>query len=68
MPIIDMRIKLDTGNDEIGDSTRVVVVDADNTRIGLVVDRVYEVTRIAKDTIFAPPQALSGEQLKGLPG
>ncbi len=66
MPIIDMRIKLDTGNDEIGDSTRVVVVDADNTRIGLVVDRVYEVTRIAKDTIFAPPQALSGEQLKGI--
>jgi len=69
MPIIDMRIKLDTGNDEIGDSTRVVVVDADNTRIGLVVDRVYEVTRIAKDTIFAPPQALSGEggeQLQGI--
>ncbi len=69
MPIVDMRIKLDTGNEEIDDSTRIVVVDVDNTRIGLVVDRVYEVTRIAKDTIFAPPQALSsesGEQLKGI--
>ena len=69
MPIIDMRIKLDTGNEEISESTRVVVVDADNTRYGLVVDRVYEVTRIAKDTIFAPPQALSsdsGEQLQGI--
>lgn len=69
MPIVDMRIKLDTGNDEISESTRVVVVDADNTRFGLVVDRVYEVARIAKDTIFAPPQALSGEsgeQLKGI--
>ncbi|MFA7148754.1 MAG: chemotaxis protein CheW, partial [Syntrophomonadaceae bacterium] len=69
MPIVDMRIKLDTGNDEISESTRVVVVDADNTRFGLVVDRVYEVTRIARETIFAPPQALggeSGEQLKGI--
>jgi purine-binding chemotaxis protein CheW len=69
MPIVDMRIKLDTGNDEISENTRIVVVDADNTRYGLVVDRVYEVTRIAKDTIFAPPQALggeSGEQLQGI--
>lgn len=69
MPIVDMRVKLNTGNDEITDSTRVVVVDVDNTRIGLVVDRVYEVARIAKDTIFAPPQALTGEsgdRLKGI--
>jgi len=69
MPIVDMRIKLDTGNDEISENTRVVVVDAENTRYGLVVDRVYEVTRIAKDTIFAPPQALGGEsdeQLQGI--
>jgi purine-binding chemotaxis protein CheW len=69
MPIVDMRIKLDTGSDAITDSTRVVVIDVDNTRIGLVVDRVYEVARIARDTIFAPPQALAGEgrdRLKGI--
>jgi purine-binding chemotaxis protein CheW len=69
MPIVDMRIKLDTGNDAITDSTRVVVIDVDNTRIGLVVDRVYEVARIARDTIFPPPQALAGEsrdRLKGI--
>ncbi|MGS0765004.1 chemotaxis protein CheW [Syntrophomonas curvata] len=69
MPIIDMRIKLNTANDGITDSTRVVVIDVDNARIGLVVDRVYEVARIPKDTIFAPPQALTGEngdRLKGI--
>lgn len=69
MPIIDMRIKLNTGNDDITDSTRVVVIDVDNARIGLVVDRVYEVARIPQDTIFAPPQALTGEngdRLKGI--
>ncbi|HCF48640.1 MAG TPA: chemotaxis protein [Syntrophomonas sp.] len=69
MPIIDMRVKLNTGHDDITDSTRVIVVDVDNASIGLVVDRVYEVTRIPKDTIFAPPQALSnenGDRLQGI--
>ncbi|PKM76409.1 MAG: chemotaxis protein [Firmicutes bacterium HGW-Firmicutes-15] len=69
MPIIDMRIKLGTSDDTVTDSTRVVVVDVDSIRIGLVVDRVYEVARIARDTIFPPPQAISGEtrdRLKGI--
>lgn len=69
MPIVDMRIKLETGNDAITDSTRVVVIDVDNTSIGLVVDRVYEVARIARDTIFPPPQVLASEardRLKGI--
>lgn len=69
MPIIDLRIKLETGNDEITDSTRVVVIDVNNVRIGLVVDRVYEVSRIPRDTIFPPPQALvneGGDRLQGI--
>ncbi len=69
MPIIDLRIKLDTGNNEISDSTRVIVVDVNKIRIGLVVDRVYEVTRISKDSILPPPQALSnaaGDRLQGI--
>jgi purine-binding chemotaxis protein CheW len=69
MPIIDMRIKLAASDDTVTDSSRIVVVDVDNVRIGLVVDRVYEVARIARDTIFPPPQALSGEardRLKGI--
>lgn len=69
MPIIDLRIKLDTGNDEITDSTRIIVVDVNKIRIGLVVDRVYEVSRISKDIILPPPQALShasGERLQGI--
>lgn len=69
MPIIDLRIKLDTSSDAITDSTRVVVVDVNKLQIGLVVDRVYEVSRIPKDTILPPPQALSnasGDRLQGI--
>ncbi len=69
MPIIDLRVKLETGNDTITDSTRVVVIDVNGIRIGLVVDRVYEVSRIPRDTIFPPPQALvneGGDRLQGI--
>ncbi|MGI6119939.1 MAG: chemotaxis protein CheW [Desulfosporosinus sp.] len=69
MPIIDMRIKLGTSDDTLTANTRVVVVDVNNIRIGLIVDQVYEVARIAQDTIFSPPQALVGDArdcLKGI--
>jgi len=69
LPIVDMRVKLATGSDEVNDTTRVVVVDVDNTQVGLVVDKVYEVARVPKDTIYPPPQVLTGdgrEQLKGI--
>ncbi|MEN6349058.1 MAG: chemotaxis protein CheW [Syntrophomonas sp.] len=69
MPIIDMRVKLDMGKDEITGSTRVVVVDLEGTLVGLIVDKVYEVTRVPKDTIFPPPGALGGDngsRLKGI--
>ncbi|MDD3269139.1 MAG: chemotaxis protein CheW [Syntrophomonadaceae bacterium] len=68
MPIVDMRVKLNMGNEEVTPSTRVVVVDLGGILVGLIVDKVYEVTRVPKDTIFAPPQAIGegGERLKGI--
>lgn len=69
LPIIDMRIKLETGDDSVTDSTRVVVIDVNDIRLGLVVDQVFEVTRIPKDSIFPPPQGIGGdsrEKLKGI--
>lgn len=69
LPIVDMRVKLDTGNDTITDNTRVVVIDVDNVQVGLVVDKVNEVARVSRDTIFPPPQTIVGEareQLKGI--
>jgi purine-binding chemotaxis protein CheW len=68
LPIIDLRIKLNTGSQDITDHTRVVVVDVHGTYMGLVVDRVYEVTRIARNTIFPPPAALVGEGRSQLAG
>ncbi|MGE5396901.1 MAG: chemotaxis protein CheW [Chitinophagales bacterium] len=69
LPIVDLRLKFNTSEDTISSNTRVVVVAIDNFQIGLVVDKVYEVSRIPRDTIFPPPQTIIGEarnQLKGI--
>ncbi|HWP98279.1 MAG TPA: chemotaxis protein CheW, partial [Syntrophomonadaceae bacterium] len=69
MPIVDLRTKLEAGSDEITDSTRVVVVDLNGTLVGLTVDRVYEVIRLPRETIFPPPQVImsdTGEKITGI--
>lgn len=69
MPIIDLRAKVNAGSEEITDSTRVVVADINGTLMGLIVDRVYEVIRVSKDTIYPPPQVIasgSGEKITGI--
>ncbi len=69
MPIVDLRTKLNAGSDEITGSTRVVVADIKGTLMGLIVDRVYEVIRVSKDTIYPPPQVIvsgSGEKITGI--
>lgn len=68
LPIVDMRIKLNTSEDSVTDTTRVVVIDVKDVRIGLVVDKVFEVTRIPKSSIFPPPQGMSGESKERLKG
>lgn len=69
MPIVDLRTKLDAGQDNITDSTRVVVADMEGTLMGLTVDRVYEVLRVPVINIFPPPQVIvsdSGEKITGI--
>lgn len=68
MPIVDLRTKLDAGKDEITETTRVVVADINGTLMGLVVDRVYEVIRVSKDTIFPPPEMLTGKNGEKITG
>lgn len=60
IPVVDLRSKLGTGEEQVTDSTRVVVVDVDGSLIGLTVDRVFEVMRVPLNKIFTPPQMISG--------
>lgn len=61
MPVVDLRTKLNVGTDEITERTRVVVVDITGSRIGLIVDRVFEVIRVPKVIIFSPPPMIHSD-------
>lgn len=68
MPIVDLRTRLQTGDDSITDSTRVVVADVDGIPMGLTVDKVYEVASVPISCIFTPPQLISGGGGKNITG
>lgn len=69
IPIVDLRRRLRLPTAERGEETRIIVVNTVAKTIGVVVDAVNEVLRIANSEIEAPPATISGlgkEYLKGL--
>ncbi|MEQ8174299.1 MAG: chemotaxis protein CheW [Syntrophomonadaceae bacterium] len=61
MPIIDLRTRINAGQENVTESTRIVVVDSDDTLMGLTVDRVFEVMRVPVNIIFPPPEVVASE-------
>lgn len=61
MPIIDLRTRMEAGQEAVTESTRIMVVDMDDTLMGLTVDRVFEVIRVPLNVIFPPPEVISSE-------
>jgi purine-binding chemotaxis protein CheW len=69
VPIVDLRRRFETPRVEYGDDTRIVLVDFNDERLGLVVDSVTEVLR-APETAVSPPPAyirgLAAEFVRGI--
>lgn len=69
IPVIDLRKRLNLPTAEYSDNTRIIVVKAESKVIGIVVDSVSQVIKIALDNITTPPEAIgsiSGEYLTGI--
>ncbi|HEB30967.1 MAG TPA: chemotaxis protein CheW [Spirochaetes bacterium] len=69
IPIIDLRERFGMEQRESTDMTRVIVAEVDGRPIGMVVDSVSHVIRIAQDQIEPPPEMVGGiseEYLKGV--
>lgn len=69
MPIIDLRTKLQSGSDQVDSGTRVIVVDINGINVGVTVNRVFEVVRLPRETVFPPPQVFdheAGEKITGI--
>lgn len=61
VPVINLRTRFSMENKDADDRTRVVIVDLDGKRTGLIVDQVSEVLRMLKKDIEPPPTVVSAD-------
>ena len=59
VPIIDLRKRLEV-DAPIRDETRIVIIDLDRGRVGLVVDTVLEVMKVSADSVRPPSPIVQG--------
>ncbi len=68
VPIVDLRKRLEAPA-QVGDDTRIVVLELDRGRVGLVVDAVLEVMKVPADRVRPPSpivQGLAAEYITGI--
>lgn len=70
IPVIDLRKRFELNNKDINTETRIVVVEVQETIVGLIVDSVSEVLRIDSSTIAPPPglvtKGIGSQYLQGI--
>jgi purine-binding chemotaxis protein CheW len=59
IPVLDLRKLFDLTDIGITDATRIIIVDHDGMKTGIIVDAVSEVLRFEKSLIETPPDILS---------
>ncbi|SDN28389.1 purine-binding chemotaxis protein CheW [Desulfonauticus submarinus] len=60
IPILDLRKRFKLKAKEYDKNTRIIVIEINNTVVGFVVDAVFEVLRIPKDTVEPPSPVVAG--------
>lgn len=68
IPVIDVRLRFKKSFREYTDRTCVIIVDVDETAVGLIVDAVSEVLTISDDNIVPPPEikSVQNRYIKGI--
>lgn len=67
-PVMDLRGRFGFPDTEYGEDSRIVVVEVDQTTIGLIVDAVMDVTTLDASAIQPPPALVGGVQAVYLNG
>jgi purine-binding chemotaxis protein CheW len=68
IPVVDVRIRFRLEPIPYGDRTCIIVVDIDDTSIGLIVDEVSEVLNIPENQVDPPPQTSKGAKSRYIQG
>lgn len=58
VPIIDLKEKFNLGESALTENTRIIIVYADETIVGLIVDSATEVIDIDNELIEEPPESI----------
>jgi purine-binding chemotaxis protein CheW len=69
LPVIDLRTRLGLLETELGDAARIIVIIANETTVGFIVDEVVEVTTISTQNVevaHALSTGLSTEYISGI--
>ena len=68
IPVIDVRLRFSMGPKDYNDRTCLIVVNVNDSPVGLVVDSVKEVISIDPEKISAPPKVSQGDVNKYIKG
>lgn len=68
VPVIDLRGRFGLAETEPTDSSRIIVVAANEMEVGFIVDSANDVIDIDRDTIDSPPEVVGGIKAKYLDG
>lgn len=68
IPIIDLKKRFQMGNSDITSDTRSVVVEVEGQTVGIIVDEVSEVLRLASSDIEPAPAIIGGITAEYLTG
>jgi purine-binding chemotaxis protein CheW len=68
LPIFDIRARFGMKREEHTERSRVLVIDIDGKRTGLLVDGVRQVTRVNRNEFEPPPAAIRGETANYIDG
>ena len=60
IPVVDLRKRFELPVGERGEQTRIIIVEIQNSNVGLIVDSVTEVLRFSSSAIQPPPTRVAG--------
>jgi len=68
IPIVDLREKFNLSVNYYNETTRVIIVEFNDKKIGIIVDYVSQVVRIPETNIIPPPPTIVGIESKMILG
>ncbi len=67
VPVVDLRKRVNVGA-PVEDETRIMILELENERIGIVVDAVLEVLKVNAERVTPPPKIVQGLAAKYISG